>query len=167
MRGAATASLALALQVMAGAALAGRWSDCDALAKQPDARAYCLDLAAAERAIAEARWDDAIAMLGALSTREIDKNTPNYRPLLLLGVAHCGKGDRPTGIRYLSLYACVLRIDHGAWSCWIDADPAQGPRTDLPQACMAIACGETHGRADPSALPELIREFDEARRRCN
>ena len=101
MRGAAIAPLILALEVTAGAALAGRWSDCDAL-RQPSARAYCLDLAAAESAIGAERWDDAIAMLGALSARELE-GLPNYRPLLLLGIAHCGKGDRPAGLRYLSL----------------------------------------------------------------
>lgn len=172
MRGAAVARIALilqvlALQVVACAAMAKPWDDCNALSGQPNAQAYCQGLAAADQAIAEARWDDAIAMLGALSAAEIDASTPNYRPLLLLGIAHCGKGDRPTGIRYLSLYACALRLDYGAMSCWIDADPEKGLRPDLPPTCTAIMCGKGYSRGDPRELPQMIREFDEMRRRCN
>lgn len=158
--------LALVLP-LAGGTQANPWADCSRMVEQPNAHAYCLALAAAEKAIAEGRWDAAIAMLEELKTRQVDENTPNYRPLLPLGIAHCGKGDRSAGIAYLSLYACALRLDYGVMSCWIDGDPAKGVRGDLTSECATLACGEAYSRPDPAELPVLRRELDAARQRCN
>ena len=167
MRRVALASIVAGLQAVAATALANPWADCGTMAYAEVPYQYCLGLAEAERAIAEAKWSDAIAMLEKLRTAEIDESTPNYRPLLLLGIAHCGKGDRAAGIGFLSLYACALRVDYGAMSCWIDGEPGKGVRPDLPPACAAIVCGEGYLRSDPAELPPLIREFEAARYRCN
>jgi len=166
LRRVALPPIVAALHAVAAGALANPWADCSTMAYAEVPYRYCLGLADAERAIAEARWSEAIALLEKLRQAQIDESTPNYRPLLLLGMAHCGKGDRSAGIAYLSLYICALRLDYGVMSCWIDGDPGKGVRPDLPPACAAIACGEAYIRSDPAELPPLLRELEAARYRC-